>query len=107
MIPCTGKDRKPMWQRLENTCLPHRHTHSELELEIRSMRALIQRVSRARVTVNGEVTGEIAQGLLVLMGVGLHDTQTDGDYLADKIVGLRIFEDKDGKMNLSVSEIGG
>jgi len=71
------------------------------------MRALIQRVSRARVTINGEVAGEIARGLLVLIGVGLHDTETDADYLSDKIAGLRIFEDQDGKMNLSVAEIGG
>jgi D-tyrosyl-tRNA(Tyr) deacylase len=79
----------------------------KVKAETRFMRALIQRVSRARVTVNGEATGAIAQGLLVLIGVGMHDTQTDADYLADKIVGLRIFEDQDGKMNLSVSEIGG
>ncbi len=71
------------------------------------MRAVVQRVSRAKVTVNGDVTGEIARGLLVLLGVAQQDTQRDADYLADKIAGLRIFEDDAGKMNLSVAEIGG
>lgn len=71
------------------------------------MRAVVQRVSRAKVTVNGEVTGEIAVGLLVLLGVGTGDTRADADYLADKIIGLRIFEDDGGKMNLSVVDIGG
>jgi D-tyrosyl-tRNA(Tyr) deacylase len=71
------------------------------------MRAVIQRVSRAQVTVNGELTGEIAQGLLVLLGVGQADTPADAGYLAEKITGLRIFEDSGGKMNLSVAEVGG
>lgn len=71
------------------------------------MRAVVQRVSRARVTVNGEVTGEIGVGLLVLLGVGTSDTRADADYLAEKAAGLRIFEDSDGKMNLSVAESGG
>jgi D-tyrosyl-tRNA(Tyr) deacylase len=71
------------------------------------MRAVIQRVSRARVTVAGEVTGEIARGLLVLLGVAESDTEAAADYLADKIAGLRIFEDAAGKMNLSVAEVGG
>jgi len=71
------------------------------------MRAVVQRVSRARVTVNDEVTGEIGLGLLVLLGVGEGDTHADADYLAEKMIGLRIFEDAGGKMNLSVSEIGG
>lgn len=71
------------------------------------MRAVVQRVSRARVTVAGEVTGEIGRGLLVLLGVAHADTHADADYLCDKITGLRIFEDDAGKMNLSVGEIGG
>ena len=71
------------------------------------MRAVIQRVSRAKVMVNGEATGEIGKGLLVLLGVGTGDTDADADYLAEKIVGLRIFEDPDGKMNLSVADTTG
>jgi D-aminoacyl-tRNA deacylase len=71
------------------------------------MRAVIQRVSRAKVTVAGEITGDIGQGLLVLLGVGRTDTEAGADYLADKIVGLRIFEDDAGKMNRSVAEVGG
>ena len=67
----------------------------------------MQRVSRARVTVAGEITGEIGRGLLVLLGVGNTDTETDADYLAEKVVGLRIFEDDAGKMNRSVGEVGG
>jgi D-tyrosyl-tRNA(Tyr) deacylase len=71
------------------------------------MRAVVQRVSRAKVTVSGEITGEIGVGLLVLLAVGSGDTRADADYLADKIVGLRIFEDPGGKMNLSAVDIGG
>jgi D-aminoacyl-tRNA deacylase len=71
------------------------------------MRAVIQRVSHAKVTVDGEITGQISRGLLVLLGVSTTDTESDADYLADKITGLRIFEDSDGKMNLSVADIGG
>src|SRR5208337_3876112 len=71
------------------------------------MRAVVQRVSRARVTVNGEITGEIGVGLLVLLGVGAGDTRADADYLAEKTIGLRIFEDAGGKMNLSVADVGG
>ncbi len=71
------------------------------------MRAVVQRVSRAKVTVNGEITGEIGVGLLVLVGVGAGDTRADADYLAEKTIGLRIFEDGGGKMNLSVPEVRG
>jgi D-tyrosyl-tRNA(Tyr) deacylase len=71
------------------------------------MRAVVQRVSRAKVTVNGEIVGEIGLGLLVLLGVGAGDTQADADYLAEKTICLRIFEDAGGKMNLPVAEVGG
>ena len=71
------------------------------------MRAVVERVSRAKVTVNGWISGEIGMGLLVLLGVGQEDTDTDANYLAEKISGLRIFEDHDGKMNRSVQEVGG
>jgi D-aminoacyl-tRNA deacylase len=71
------------------------------------MRAVVQRVSRVKVTVNGEITGEIGPGLFVLVAVGTGDTRFDADYLADKIIGLRIFEDSGGKMNFSVVDIAG
>jgi D-aminoacyl-tRNA deacylase len=71
------------------------------------MRAVIQRVSRASVRVDGELTGEIGKGLLVLLGVAQDDSKSDADYLAEKVAGLRIFEDEAGKMNLSVAEARG
>ena len=71
------------------------------------MRAVIQRVSRAKVTVQGEVSGEIGEGLLIFLGVADDDTQTDVGYLAEKISGLRIFPDDDGKMNKSLIDTGG
>jgi D-tyrosyl-tRNA(Tyr) deacylase len=71
------------------------------------MRAVVQRVSRAKVSVDARVAGEIALGLLVLLGVGRDDIDSDAHYLAEKIAGLRIFEDQDGKMNRSVLEVGG
>ncbi|HEV3512562.1 MAG TPA: D-aminoacyl-tRNA deacylase [Candidatus Sulfotelmatobacter sp.] len=71
------------------------------------MRAVVQRVSRAKVTVNGWTSGEIGLGLLILLGVGEQDTEADVNSMADKIAGLRIFEDQDGKMNLSVRDVGG
>jgi D-aminoacyl-tRNA deacylase len=71
------------------------------------MRAVVQRVSRARVNVEGWATGEIGLGLLVLLGVGQEDSEADVNYLAEKIAGLRIFEDEDGKMNRSVADVGG
>lgn len=71
------------------------------------MRACIQRVREAKVTVAGEVVGEIGAGMLVLLGVAAGDTEADAQWLADKIAGLRIFEDEAGKMNLCLTEIGG
>ena len=71
------------------------------------MRAVVQRVSRAKVTVAGETTGEIGLGLLVLLGVGREDSEGSADYLVEKIAGLRIFEDDGGKMNRSVVDVGG
>lgn len=71
------------------------------------MRAVVQRVSRASVTVEGETVGAIERGLVVLLGVTRGDTSRDVIYLADKTAGLRIFADDAGKMNLSVTEIGG
>jgi D-tyrosyl-tRNA(Tyr) deacylase len=71
------------------------------------MRAVVQRVSRAKVTSNDLTSGEIGWGLLVLLGVGSEDTEADVDYLAQKIAGLRIFEDSEGKMNRSVVDVGG
>ena len=68
---------------------------------------MVQRVSRARVRVGEEIVGEIGPGLLVLLGVGQEDNEAGADYLAAKIVGLRIFEDDNGKMNKAVAEIGG
>lgn len=71
------------------------------------MRAVVQRVTRARVTVDGEIVGEIGNGLVVLLGVAHDDTKQDADYLASKIASLRIFDDNEGKMNLSLKEIEG
>jgi D-tyrosyl-tRNA(Tyr) deacylase len=75
------------------------------------MRAVVQRVSRAKVTIlsagNDWISGEIGLGLLVLLGVGHEDTEADATYLAEKIAGLRIFEDSDGKMNRSAQDAGG
>ncbi len=71
------------------------------------MRAVIQRVNRAKVTVDNKLISEIDRGLLVLLGVGSNDTEDDLEYMIDKIINLRIFEDKDDKMNLSLKDIGG
>lgn len=71
------------------------------------MRAIIQRVSEAEVVVDNEVTGKIQQGLLVLLGVEEGDSQKDCDYLADKVAGLRVFDDAEGKMNLAVTDVDG
>ncbi len=71
------------------------------------MRAVVQRVTRASVTVEVEIVGEIGKGLVVLLGVASDDTQQDAEYLAEKIASLRIFDDQAGKMNLSVKDVGG
>jgi D-tyrosyl-tRNA(Tyr) deacylase len=71
------------------------------------MRAVVQRVSKAQVTIGKDVAGKIEKGLVVLLGVGLDDTTGDVKYLADKIVNLRIFDDENGKMNLSSLDVGG
>src|SRR5207249_1570685 len=71
------------------------------------MRAVVQRVSRARVAVNGEVTREIAAGLMILIGVGRDDTSAVALIMAEKIANLRIFEDDEGKMNRSLLEVNG
>jgi len=72
-----------------------------------TMKACIQRVRRAQVTVQGQVCGRIGPGMLVLLGVAVGDTDADARQLADKAAGLRIFEDDQGKMNLSLSDVGG
>lgn len=71
------------------------------------MRAVVQRVKKSSVTVDEKITGEIGKGLMVLIGVEDGDTEKDADYIADKVCGLRIFEDEQGKMNLSVEDIKG
>ena len=71
------------------------------------MRAVVQRVTEGSVTVEGNVTGEIKNGFVVLLGVGNEDTEADADYIADKVSNLRVFEDEEGKMNLSLKDVGG
>ena len=71
------------------------------------MRAIVQRVTRASVTVDGQRVGEIGNGLLVLLGIAIDDSQSDADYLAQKIVALRIFDDAEGKMNVALKETDG
>jgi D-aminoacyl-tRNA deacylase len=71
------------------------------------MRAVVQRVSRAQVTAGSVVLGTIGRGLLVLLGVAATDTEADADYLADKVAGLRIFADENGKMNLAAPDVSG
>ena len=71
------------------------------------MRAVLTRVKSASVTIDGEVVGRIGQGFLILLGVGPEDTEDKCRYLVEKALGLRIFEDENGKMNLSLSDVGG
>ena len=71
------------------------------------MKAVIQRVTRGKVTIEGTVRGEIGRGFVVLLGVAKEDTREDMDYLVKKISGLRVFEDGDGKMNLSLKDVNG
>lgn len=71
------------------------------------MRAVVQRVKEADVSVDNQITGSINKGLMVLLGVEDGDTEADAVYMADKITGLRVFEDEEGKMNLSVKDVGG
>ncbi len=71
------------------------------------MRAVVQKVSSSKVTVDEEVVGQINQGLMVLLGVTHDDTSKDVDYMVDKVTNLRIFEDAEGKMNLSLKDVGG
>jgi D-tyrosyl-tRNA(Tyr) deacylase len=71
------------------------------------MRAVVQRVTAASVRVDGEIVGEIGGGLLVLLGISTDDSRTDADYLAQKIISLRIFDDAVGKMNVSLKDNGG
>ncbi len=71
------------------------------------MRAVVQRVTRARVTVDDEIVGEIGNGLAVLLGIAADDTNADADYLAHKIAALRILDDSEGRMNLSLKDVGG
>jgi D-tyrosyl-tRNA(Tyr) deacylase len=71
------------------------------------MRAVVQRVTRASVTIDGEIAGEIEHGLVVLLGIARDDTKEDADYLAPKIIALRIFDDAEGRMNVSLKDSGG
>ena len=71
------------------------------------MRAIIQRVTHAKVTIDNEIVGKIDRGLVALLGIALDDTQSDADYLAQKIISLRIFDDMEGRMNLSVKDAHG
>jgi D-aminoacyl-tRNA deacylase len=71
------------------------------------MRVVVQRASRGKVTVEGQITGEIGRGFVLLVGVTHEDTREDADYLVEKVANLRVFEDEVGKMNLSLLDVGG
>lgn len=71
------------------------------------MRAILQRVSRAEVRIGGEVAGKIGRGFVVLLGVGKGDTAADAEFLVDRVIGMRVFADEAGKMNLALSAVGG
>ena len=71
------------------------------------MRAVVQRVAKGRVLVEERVVGEIGKGFVVLLGVSVDDTEKDASYLADKVANLRVFPDNEGKMNLSILDVGG
>ncbi len=87
--------------------IPRRNSRYDERSENNIVRAVVQRVSRAKVSVGPDITGEIERGLLVLLGVSRDDSEKDAEYLAEKITGLRVFEDHDEKMNLHVAAIGG
>jgi D-aminoacyl-tRNA deacylase len=97
------RDDRPS-DRLQSSII---NRQSDMFLYSLVVRAVVQRVSRASVKVDGEIIGAIDLGLLVLIGVAHDDAEADAEYLADKISGLRIFEDADGKMNRSVVDVGG
>jgi len=78
-----------------------------IKIGVTTMKLVVQRVSRAKVTVDGEITGAIDTGFVILVGVGQEDEPADADYLADKVINLRVFNDENGKMNLSLKDING
>jgi D-tyrosyl-tRNA(Tyr) deacylase len=81
--------------------------HIHFNLKDGSLRACIQRVAEASVTVEGEIVGQIEKGLLVLLGVGKNDSPEEANWMAERIAGLRVFNDEQGKMNLSLADVGG
>jgi D-aminoacyl-tRNA deacylase len=94
---------------LDVRCLIIQHPASNIQhpVEIEHLRACIQRVSEAQVTVDGAVIGKIDTGFVVLLGVGQADGEAEAAWLADKITGLRVFNDDEGKMNRSLADVGG
>ncbi len=94
--------RKPAWMRAAMCCRPLHDSEGET-----AMRAVIQRVTRAVVRVDGDAVGAIAGGLLVLLSVGKDDTTADEGVMIGKIAGLRVFTDDEGRMNLDVGQVGG